>query len=204
MQETKLADDDDVPPTVFSARATSWPTTARGAGTGWRSRAACGIADVVTNFGEPLRQPRTPDVGDDEPLAEARMIAAACGGVRVVCALRAERPRRRLAVLPGQARLVRAPVALAGERVLRPDEPLVLGGDFNVAPADADVWDPAACHGGTHVSPPERAAFGAAGRLGPASTPTACTTRSPSATPGGTTGPATSTRTSACGSITCW
>jgi exodeoxyribonuclease-3 len=41
-----------------------------------------------------------------------------------------------------------------------PDEALVLGGDFNVAPADADVWDPRACHGGTHVSAPERTAFG--------------------------------------------
>ncbi len=40
-----------------------------------------------------------------------------------------------------------------------PRAPLVLGGDFNVAPADADVWDPQACHGGTHVSEPERAAF---------------------------------------------
>jgi exodeoxyribonuclease III len=38
-------------------------------------------------------------------------------------------------------------------------QPLVLGGDFNVAPTDADVWDPAACHGGTHVSPPEREMF---------------------------------------------
>ena len=27
------------------------------------------------------------------------------------------------------------------------------------APEDADVWDPARCHGGTHVSPPERQAF---------------------------------------------
>ena len=26
-------------------------------------------------------------------------------------------------------------------------------------PEDADVWDPTACHGGTHVSPPERTAF---------------------------------------------
>ncbi len=40
-----------------------------------------------------------------------------------------------------------------------PAEPLVLGGDFNVAPEDKDVWDPEACHGGTHVSPPERDAF---------------------------------------------
>ena len=36
----------------------------------------------------------------------------------------------------------------------------MLGGDLNVAPADIDVWDPAACAGGTHVSPPERQAFG--------------------------------------------
>jgi exodeoxyribonuclease-3 len=30
---------------------------------------------------------------------------------------------------------------------------------MNVAPADIDVWDPKAAHGGTHVSPAERAAF---------------------------------------------
>src|SRR5439155_1340745 len=40
-----------------------------------------------------------------------------------------------------------------------PTQPFVLGGDFNVAPADIDVWDPRRAHGGTHVSPPERAAF---------------------------------------------
>src|SRR5439155_1004439 len=33
------------------------------------------------------------------------------------------------------------------------------GGGLNVAPEDSDVWDPAACHGGTHVSGPEREAF---------------------------------------------
>ena len=30
---------------------------------------------------------------------------------------------------------------------------------MNLAPEDADVWDPRACHGGTHVSERERAAF---------------------------------------------
>jgi exodeoxyribonuclease-3 len=38
-------------------------------------------------------------------------------------------------------------------------DPLVVGGDFNIAPEDADVWDPRVCHGGTHVSPREREAF---------------------------------------------
>lgn len=36
-------------------------------------------------------------------------------------------------------------------------EPLVVTGDFNIAPADVDVWDPARLEGGTHVSDAERA-----------------------------------------------
>jgi exodeoxyribonuclease-3 len=46
------------------------------------------------------------------------------------------------------------------DEAAQPADALVLGGDFNVAPTDVDVWDPAACHGGTHVSEPERQAFG--------------------------------------------
>lgn len=37
-----------------------------------------------------------------------------------------------------------------------PDMPLVIAGDFNIAPTDADVYDPAAFVGSTHVSPEER------------------------------------------------
>jgi exodeoxyribonuclease-3 len=37
--------------------------------------------------------------------------------------------------------------------------PLVVCGDFNVAPSDADVWDPAVFVGSTHVTPPERQAL---------------------------------------------
>src|SRR3972149_5032387 len=40
-----------------------------------------------------------------------------------------------------------------------PARPLVVGGDFNVAPADVDVYDPADFVGTTHTSAPERAAF---------------------------------------------
>ena len=37
--------------------------------------------------------------------------------------------------------------------------PLVVAGDFNVAPADLDVYDPAAFVGSTHVTPEERGAI---------------------------------------------
>ena len=41
-----------------------------------------------------------------------------------------------------------------------PDLPLALMGDWNVAPLDSDVGDPALVQGfSTHISPPERAAF---------------------------------------------
>ena len=39
-----------------------------------------------------------------------------------------------------------------------PDDPLIVLGDFNVAPEDRDVWDPKAFVGATHVTEPERAA----------------------------------------------
>ena len=84
-----------------------------------------------------------------------------------------------------------------------PDTPAVIGGDFNVAPEDIDVWDPHACHGGTHVSERERQAFG---RLssGDSSMRTECTTRNLDGTRGGTTAPAIFIRTSACASTTYW
>ena len=37
-----------------------------------------------------------------------------------------------------------------------PDDPLVVLGDFNVAPEDRDVWDPKKFVGATHVTPAER------------------------------------------------
>ncbi|HSJ27273.1 MAG TPA: exodeoxyribonuclease III [Acidimicrobiia bacterium] len=32
----------------------------------------------------------------------------------------------------------------------------IVGGDMNVCPTDLDVWDPAAVHGSTHITPDER------------------------------------------------
>jgi exodeoxyribonuclease-3 len=158
MQETKLADA-DAPAEVFGGAGYELAHHGEGRWNGVAIASRVGLADVVTNFGEPLRQPATREIGDDEPLAEARMLAAVCGGVRLVSLYA---PNGREVGSPFyQAKLTwYARLARWLEETARPGDALVLGGDFNVAPTDADVWDPAACHGGTHVSEPERAAFG--------------------------------------------
>src|ERR671912_1510829 len=84
MQETKLADS-AAPVAEFRAAGYELAHHGEGKWNGVAIASRLGVADVVTNFGEPLRPAKTEDTGDDEPLAEARMIAATCGGVRVVC-----------------------------------------------------------------------------------------------------------------------
>jgi exodeoxyribonuclease III len=157
MQETKLADE-DAPLAVFRDAGYALAHHGEGRWNGVAIASRSRIDDVVTNFGEPLRPAKTSDVGDDEPLAEARMISAKCDGVRVI------------SVYAPNGRVVGSSFYIAKlawfERLARwlsdaidPREPAVLGGDLNVAPEDADVWDARACHGGTHVSGPERQAF---------------------------------------------
>jgi len=157
MQETKLTDA-DAPKGAFRDAGYELAHHGEGRWNGVAVASRVGIDRVVTNFGEPLRPARTADAGDDEPLAEARMIAAGCGGLRVVSLYA---PNGRTVGSPFyEAKLAWfARLARWLEEAADPGEPLVLGGDFNVAPEDADVWDPRACHGGTHVSPPEREAF---------------------------------------------
>jgi exodeoxyribonuclease-3 len=157
LQETKLADA-DAPHAAFRELGYELAHHGEGRWNGVAIAARGPMTDVAANFGEPLRPAATPDVGDDEPFAEARMLAATVDGVRVV-SLYAPNGRRLgsafyYAKLAWYDRLARWL-----ERTHRPDEPLVLGGDFNLAPTDQDVWDPRACHGGTHVSAPEREAF---------------------------------------------
>ena len=157
MQETKLGDA-DAPADVFERAGYALAHHGEGRWNGVAIASRSGIEDLVTNFGAPLRPARTEDAGDDEPFAEARMISASCGGVRVV-SLYAPNGRSVGSVFY-QAKLAwfdRLARWLA--EAADPRAPLALGGDFNVAPADADVWDAEACHGGTHVSEPERAAF---------------------------------------------
>ena len=159
IQETKLADA-AAPHDAFRARGYELAHHGEGRWNGVAIASRVGIADVVTNFGEALRaHAAAADSGDDtEPLAEARMIAATCAGVRVV------------SVYAPNGRTIDSPFYEAKlawfarlERWLRdacdPGAALVLAGDMNVAPEDRDVWDPEKCHGGTHVSAREREAF---------------------------------------------
>jgi exodeoxyribonuclease-3 len=156
MQETKLADG-DAPALAFRAAGYELAHHGEGRWNGVAIASRVGITDVEANFGQPLRPAKTPDAGDDEPLAEARMIAAVCGGVRVVSIYA---PNGRSVGSPFYAAKLAWFERLSRWLAERGDgAQLVIGGDYNVAPADEDVWDPAACHGGTHVSPPERDAF---------------------------------------------
>ena len=52
------------------------------------------------------------------------------------------------------------------ELTAEPEAKFMFGGDFNIAPTDADVWDMSAFAGKTHVTPPERAAFAGLERTG--------------------------------------
>lgn len=157
IQETKLADD-KVPLDEFTRRGYELAHHGEGRWNGVAIISRVGISDVIKNFGDPLQKPQTPGTGDDEPLAEARMISALCGGVRVTSIYAPN--GRTLASTFYQAKLAWfARLARWLRETQRPDQPLVVGGDFNVAPADADVWNVQACHGGTHVSEPERSAF---------------------------------------------
>ena len=97
-----------------------------------------GIDDVTTGFDAEVVDPYEGD---------ARLLAATCGGVRVVSVVRAERARGRHRVLRPQARVARASARLARRRPRRPTDPIVVLGDFNVAPEDRDVWSPKAFDG---------------------------------------------------------
>jgi exodeoxyribonuclease-3 len=91
------------------------------------------------------------------PHQEARAIAATCADVRIVSVYvpngrvpDSEHYRYKLAWLAALDRML-----IAG-----PPSRLVCG-DMNIAPTDADVFDPDAYVGQTHVTPPERAALDA-------------------------------------------
>jgi exodeoxyribonuclease-3 len=96
---------------------------------------------------------------------EPRAIGATCGGVRLWSVYV---PNGRD---PGHAHYGYKLTWLAALRAtveseLLDHKNLAVLGDFNIAPTDADVWDPSAFVGSTHVTPPEREALAAVRDLG--------------------------------------
>jgi exodeoxyribonuclease-3 len=166
MQETKLADE-AAPAMPFSMAGYDLLHHGEGRWNGVAIASRVGIEAPITNFGDgPVRRSPGADAiaealeaeASEAAADEARMISAICGGIRVVSIYAPN--GRALDTLFYRAKLAWF------ERLLRwlretqdPAQPLVIGGDFNVAPEDADVYDMADFAGATHVSEPERAAL---------------------------------------------
>jgi exodeoxyribonuclease-3 len=168
MQETKLSDE-AAPAMPFSMAGYELLHHGEGRWNGVAIASRIGLADVVTNFGDgPVRRSPGPEsIADaleaeasEASIDEARMVSALCGGVRVVSiyapngrAVDTSFYRAKLAWFERLARWLR--------ETQDPAQPLVIGGDLNVAPDDMDVYDMADFVGSTHVSPAERAAVAA-------------------------------------------
>jgi exodeoxyribonuclease-3 len=89
------------------------------------------------------------------PNPEARAIAATCNNIRVhsVYVPNGREPDS------DHYRYKLAWLAALEDTVRRAPEATIVCGDVNIAPTDADVFDPAAYVGQTHVTEPERAAL---------------------------------------------
>ncbi|MEK7409762.1 MAG: exodeoxyribonuclease III, partial [Actinomycetota bacterium] len=101
------------------------------------------IGDVVANFA----------IG--EPDAEARIVTARCGGCLIVSVYV---PNGRALDNDHYQYKLRWMKQLKDHlgAIAKTVDDVVVAGDFNIAPADIDVWDPQALLGSTHVSEPER------------------------------------------------
>jgi exodeoxyribonuclease-3 len=146
LQETKLTDS-AFPALVFHGLGYDSAHHGEGRWNGVAILSRVGLDHVVSGFGD--GGPR-----DDE----ARLLWATCGPLRVAsCYV----PNGRAVGSEHYSYKLRWLERLAGvvEERERSHPGLVLCGDFNVAPDDRDVWDPAAFVGATHVTEPERAAI---------------------------------------------
>jgi len=167
LQETKC-DPEQVPAGLFSDRG--YEVAARGAGgrNGVLIASRVGLDDVRDDLAshEPAHS-ATAAGGDPLPnlLLEPRFLSASCAGLRVASCYA---PNGREVGAPHWHAKLRWFAALRSWSVaaLAHDPALLLGGDFNVAPSDEDVWDPAALAGATHVTAEERLAWGALLELG--------------------------------------
>ena len=145
MQETKVADS-AFPAMAFSALGYESASHGDGRWNGVALVSRVGIEDVRHGFAS----------GAEEQ--GCRMVAATCGGVKVHSVYvpngRSVDSEHYVAKLEWLKEL-RSHLA----RTCEPSDEVAVCGDFNIAPDDRDVWDPAAVEGSTHVTRPEREAL---------------------------------------------
>ena len=154
IQETKLADDALAALLEAELAERGYEMAAHGepAWNGVAILSRVGLEDVSRGL---------PD-GPGFPHQEARAVAATCDGVRIVSVYV---PNGRS---PGSEHYRYKLEWLAAlENAVAPDAGrTVVCGDINIAPTDADVFDPDAYIGQTHVTPPEREALARLQALG--------------------------------------
>ncbi|HWD75889.1 MAG TPA: exodeoxyribonuclease III [Solirubrobacteraceae bacterium] len=147
LQETKLADDafTELLGDALSDRGYAVALHGEATWNGVAILSRAGLDDVVAGI------PGAPGF----PHPEARAVSATCGGIRVVSVYV---PNGRV---PGSEHYRYKLAWLASLRgmVAAGPEATVVCGDVNIAPTDADVFDPEAYVGQTHVTAPERAAL---------------------------------------------
>lgn len=146
LQETKIADS-AFPQLAFEALGYSAAHHGEGRWNGVAVLSRKGLDDVSFGFADGAA-----------PDAEARLMTATCDGIKIVTiyvpngrSLDSDHYEYKLRWLD---RLIAHVDAIA-----EPDEAVIVAGDFNIAPADADVYDPSKYIGTTHTSEPERARF---------------------------------------------
>jgi exodeoxyribonuclease-3 len=147
MQETKLADA-AFPHMAFAALGYESVHHGNGPWNGVALLSRVGIDEVVPGFADGL-----------EPDTDTRILTARCGGVSLTSvyvpngrSLDSDHYAYKLSWLAKLKRHL--------EIVADPHDAVAVCGDFNIAPADIDVWDPSAFVGSTHVSDAEREALG--------------------------------------------
>ena len=146
LQETKLADS-AFPAMSFSSLGYDSVHHGEGRWNGVAILSRVGLEGPELGFGP----------NDDDP--QARLVWATCGGVRVASAyvpngrsLDDDHYTYKLAWL--------SKLRTKLEQESDPQQPLIIAGDYNIAPSDIDVYDPSKFVGATHTSEPERAALG--------------------------------------------
>ena len=142
IQETKMKDA-VFPSLVFHEMGYESAHFGQGQWNGVAILSKVGLDNVINNFA----------VG--EPDGEARIISADCGGITVVCVYV---PNGRELEHDHYQYKLRWMKQLKQHviKIAKPTGDVIVTGDFNIAPDDIDVWDPAALVGSTHVSAPER------------------------------------------------